>query len=237
MTCTKNHVLANLGTTQDNGWACDGRLQPGGCRSGLTDFHQSKGHLQPTATVFSSNVFLGEIQGSYRISLWHNASALFILKPEFFSIQSLNYLNCTVESVLHALIVCSGSCPLKVWSLSSPGFSCKHISFKWTFYIFLWTLSSQKHVTLHCVWTYLSHLQIYVPFLQVPFFMSWLKVGTHWNSALVSLFRLIHNSHQRKFRSSNFRLYWKLPVALAASMFDSRDVSAGRNCAKCCVFP
>ena len=44
----------------------------------------------------------------------------------------------------------------------------------------------------------------------------------------------IHN--QRKFRSSNFRLYWKLPVALAASMFDSRDVSAGRNCAKRCVF-
>ena len=44
-------------------------------------------------------------------------------------------------------------------------------------------------------------------------------------------------THQRKFRSSNFRLYWKLPVALAASMFDSRDVLAGRNCAKCCVFP
>ena len=30
--------------------------------------------------------------------------------------------------------------------------------------------------------------------------------------------------YQRKFRSSNFRLYWKLPVGLAASMFDSRDV-------------
>ena len=38
-----------------------------------------------------------------------------------------------------------------------------------------------------------------------------------------------HHVHQRKFRSSNFRLYWKLPVALAASMFDSRDVLAGRN--------
>ena len=44
-------------------------------------------------------------------------------------------------------------------------------------------------------------------------------------------------TYQRKFRSSNFRLYWKLPVGLAASMFDSRDVLAGRNCAKCCVFP
>ena len=53
--------------------------------------------------------------------------------------------------------------------------------------------------------------------------------------------------NQRKFRSSNFRLYWKLPVGLAASMFDSRDalqhrceiweILAGRNCAKCCVFP
>ena len=55
------------------------------------------------------------------------------------------------------------------------------------------------------------------------------------------------DNDQRKFRSSNFRLYWKLPVGLAASMFDSRDVLqrrcetwemlAGRNCAKCCVFP
>ena len=44
-------------------------------------------------------------------------------------------------------------------------------------------------------------------------------------------------SYQRKFRSSNFRLYWKLPVGFPASMFDSRDVLAGRNCAKCCVFP
>ena len=54
-------------------------------------------------------------------------------------------------------------------------------------------------------------------------------------------------TYQRKFRSSNFRLYWKLPVGRAASMLDSRDVLqrrcetweilAGRNGAKCCVFP
>ena len=31
-------------------------------------------------------------------------------------------------------------------------------------------------------------------------------------------------TNQRKFRSSNFRLYWKLPLGLAASMLDSRDV-------------
>ena len=31
--------------------------------------------------------------------------------------------------------------------------------------------------------------------------------------------KLIRLHNQRKFRSSNFRLYWKLPVALAASMF------------------
>ena len=53
--------------------------------------------------------------------------------------------------------------------------------------------------------------------------------------------------NQRKFKSSNFRLYWRLPLGLAAtSMFDSTDVLqhrcetweilAGRNCAKCCVF-
>ena len=51
---------------------------------------------------------------------------------------------------------------------------------------------------------------------------------------------------QRKFRNFNFGLYWKLPIGLAASMFDSRDVLqhrcetweifAGRNCAKCYVF-
>ena len=45
MTCPKNHVLANLGTTKDNGWCCDGRQHPGGCRSGLTDFHQSSGRI------------------------------------------------------------------------------------------------------------------------------------------------------------------------------------------------
>ncbi|CAK9045407.1 unnamed protein product [Durusdinium trenchii] len=43
MTCAKNHVLESLGTSKDNGWGCDGRLQPGGCRSGLTGFHQSQG--------------------------------------------------------------------------------------------------------------------------------------------------------------------------------------------------
>ena len=55
------------------------------------------------------------------------------------------------------------------------------------------------------------------------------------------------DDYQRKFRSSNFRLYWKLPVGLAASTLDRRDVLqhgcetweilAGRNCTKCCVFP
>ena len=54
-------------------------------------------------------------------------------------------------------------------------------------------------------------------------------------------------NYQRKFRSFNFRLYRKLPLGLVASMLDSRDVLqhrcetweilAGRNCAKCCVFP
>ena len=38
----------------------------------------------------------------------------------------------------------------------------------------------------------------------------------------IFIWYLIHD--QRKFRSSNFRLYWKLPVGLAASMLDSRDV-------------
>ena len=43
MTCFRNHALANLGATMDNGWACDGMKEPGGCRSGLTGFNQSQG--------------------------------------------------------------------------------------------------------------------------------------------------------------------------------------------------
>ena len=59
--------------------------------------------------------------------------------------------------------------------------------------------------------------------------------------------RLSSATAKRKFRSSNFRLYWKLPLGLAASMLDSRDVLqhrcatgeilAGRTRAKCCVLP
>ncbi|CAJ1399876.1 unnamed protein product [Effrenium voratum] len=43
MTCPRNHPLANLGTSKDNGWGCDGMKAPGGCRSGLTGFKQSYG--------------------------------------------------------------------------------------------------------------------------------------------------------------------------------------------------
>lgn len=40
--CKNGHELEPLGTTQDNGWGCDGRAD-GGCLSGITDFHQTKG--------------------------------------------------------------------------------------------------------------------------------------------------------------------------------------------------
>jgi hypothetical protein len=35
------HPLSQI--NQDNGWACDGREFPGGCKRGITDFNQTKG--------------------------------------------------------------------------------------------------------------------------------------------------------------------------------------------------
>lgn len=40
--CENGHELIPLGTTKDNGWACDAR-KDGGCLSGITDFRQTKG--------------------------------------------------------------------------------------------------------------------------------------------------------------------------------------------------
>lgn len=42
-TCLKGHRLEALGTTLDNGWACDARHLPDGCKSGITCFGQSYG--------------------------------------------------------------------------------------------------------------------------------------------------------------------------------------------------
>jgi len=39
-----NHVLVLC--ESDNGWVCDGMKQPGGCHSGITNFHQTKGILR-----------------------------------------------------------------------------------------------------------------------------------------------------------------------------------------------
>lgn len=41
--CPKGHKLFALGTSRDNGWACDGRFFAGGCKSGITGMRQSKG--------------------------------------------------------------------------------------------------------------------------------------------------------------------------------------------------
>lgn len=41
--CKKGHTLQNLGTSRDNGWGCDCRNEPGGCKRGMTGFHQSHG--------------------------------------------------------------------------------------------------------------------------------------------------------------------------------------------------
>jgi len=43
MTCAKGHPLTSLGTSRNNGWACDARKAPGGCRAGITGFFQSDG--------------------------------------------------------------------------------------------------------------------------------------------------------------------------------------------------
>ena len=41
--CRNGHSLEALGTSRDNGWACDGRKLKDGCRSGCTGFKQTKG--------------------------------------------------------------------------------------------------------------------------------------------------------------------------------------------------
>jgi len=41
--CKNGHKMQALGTTADDGWACDGAQEPGGCLGGLTGFYQSSG--------------------------------------------------------------------------------------------------------------------------------------------------------------------------------------------------
>ena len=41
--CPQGHELKSLGLSKNNGWACDGRHRPGGCKRGCTDFDQSDG--------------------------------------------------------------------------------------------------------------------------------------------------------------------------------------------------
>ncbi len=41
--CPAGHTLVDLGTTEDNGWGCDGQIRPGGCVRGCTGFRQSTG--------------------------------------------------------------------------------------------------------------------------------------------------------------------------------------------------
>eukprot|EP01044_Picomonas_judraskeda_P014749 COSAG03_NODE_2384_length_2822_cov_3.565553_2_plen_486_part_00 len=41
--CPQGHDLTSLGASENNGWACDGRTLPGGCKRGCTGFHQSDG--------------------------------------------------------------------------------------------------------------------------------------------------------------------------------------------------
>lgn len=41
--CPRGHPLLDVGTAQDDGWLCDARSSPGGCKSGITGFRQTKG--------------------------------------------------------------------------------------------------------------------------------------------------------------------------------------------------
>lgn len=38
-----SHIHALQRYPGDDGWKCDGSQLPGGCRRGITDFHQTKG--------------------------------------------------------------------------------------------------------------------------------------------------------------------------------------------------
>lgn len=41
--CPDAHPLIPMGISMDDGWTCDGQHRPGGCKSGITGYHQSKG--------------------------------------------------------------------------------------------------------------------------------------------------------------------------------------------------
>jgi len=42
--CKRSHAMQYLATSRDtDGWGCDGRFQPGGCRSGITGYFQTRG--------------------------------------------------------------------------------------------------------------------------------------------------------------------------------------------------
>ena len=52
-------------------------------------------------------------------------------------------------------------------------------------------------------------------------------IQTHFAHIFPGTWWIMTKYDQRKFRSSNFRLYWKLPVALAASMFSQQRCFGG----------
>ena len=60
--------------------------------------------------------------------------------------------------------------------------------------------------------------------------MNTILLYLFFNNSLKTTNQIEYRYDQRKFRSSNFRLYWKLPVGLAASMLDRRDVGQKRCC-------
>ena len=60
MCALSGHELSPLGTSKDNGWACDGRDEDAGCLSKITGFRQTKG-------MNRSNLRLQKLSG--RISL------------------------------------------------------------------------------------------------------------------------------------------------------------------------
>lgn len=41
--CPQGHLMEQVGVSMDDGWLCDGKKDPGGCKSGITGKNQSKG--------------------------------------------------------------------------------------------------------------------------------------------------------------------------------------------------
>lgn len=70
--CARAHEMEYLATSRDaDGWGCDGRFEPGGCKSGITGYHQTKGVERYRCEVCDYDLCKKCVESSRRVCLPH----------------------------------------------------------------------------------------------------------------------------------------------------------------------